>query len=272
MNIKLVAIDIDGTLINDKHQITPEVKDAVQQAKEQGIKIVIATGRPLPGVKDILDELNLNEEGDYVITYNGSLAQETATGKEHVRYGLSYDDYLEIDMLARKLNVHMHTTTSERIYTSNRDISPYTIHEAYLVKMPLSYRTQEEMTMDLDIAKIMFIDEPDYLKEVIAKIPEWFKEKYMTVQSSPFFYEILNKNAGKGAALRALAKELEIDMSETMAIGDEENDLTMLEAAGLAIAMGNATNPKVLAACDYQTASNNEHGVAKALWDFVLEK
>ena len=75
-SIKLVAVDIDGTLLNSKREITPEVAKAVQEAKSKGVKIVIATGRPIIGVQDLLEELKLNEEGDYVITFNGGLVQE----------------------------------------------------------------------------------------------------------------------------------------------------------------------------------------------------
>ncbi|SJZ74717.1 hypothetical protein SAMN02745116_01318 [Pilibacter termitis] len=271
MNIKLVTIDIDGTLITDNHVITEDVKRAIATAKEQGVKIVLATGRPLPGVVDYLKELNLNEVGDYVITYNGGLVQETATGKELARFGLTHEDYLEIDLLARKLNVHLHSITNERIYTSNRDISPYTVHEAYLVKMPVSYRTQEEMTKDLDIVKMMFIDDPEFLSEVIAKVPKEYNERYNLVQSSPFYYEILNKKASKGAALLALAEHLGIQASETMAIGDADNDLSMIEVAGIGVAMGNATE-NVVKASTVQTACNNESGVARAIEDYVLKK
>ncbi|MGC4431817.1 HAD-IIB family hydrolase, partial [Streptococcus suis] len=73
MSIKLVAVDIDGTLLNNKKEITPEVFAAVQEAKKQGVKVVIATGRPIAGVEDLLEELKLKDHGDYVITFNGGL-------------------------------------------------------------------------------------------------------------------------------------------------------------------------------------------------------
>ncbi|MDR0921092.1 MAG: sugar-phosphatase [Lactobacillales bacterium] len=269
MAIKLVAIDIDGTLITDTGEITQEVFQAIQEAKQQGVKIVITTGRPMPGVEKYLEELNLKDAGDYVITYNGGLVQETKTGKEFIRYTLTHDDYLEIDALARKLHVHLHTTTNDTIYTSNRDISPYTVHEAFLVNMPLAYRTQEEITEEFEIVKMMMIDEEEILTKVIHSIPDSFKEKFTTVRSAPYYFEILNKKASKGAALIALAEKLGIDISETMAIGDADNDLSMLEAAGTAVAMANATE-NVKAIADVHTTSNNDSGVAKAIWEVVL--
>src|SRR5699024_7282641 len=111
--------DIDGTLLNDRHELTAEVKQAVQQANEQGIRIVLCTGRPLPGVQAYLEELNLFSANDYVITYNGSLVQNTHSGEIIARYGMTIADFLDIEVLARKLGVHMHATNEEAIYTPN---------------------------------------------------------------------------------------------------------------------------------------------------------
>lgn len=91
---------------------------------------------------------------------------------------------------------------TKAIYTPNRDISAYTIHEASLVKMPLKYRTPEEMTPDMNIVKMMMIDEPEILDAAIARLPQTFRDKYTTVKSAPYYFEVLNKEASKGAALR----------------------------------------------------------------------
>lgn len=82
MSIKLIAVDIDGTLVNSQKEITPEVFSAIQDAKEAGVKVVIATGRPIAGVAKLLDDLQLRDQGDYVVTFNGALVQETDTGHE----------------------------------------------------------------------------------------------------------------------------------------------------------------------------------------------
>ena len=96
MSIKLVAVDIDGTLLTNDRKVTPEVFEAVQEAKKQGVKVIIATGRPIPGVQPLLNELNLREEGDYVITFNGGLVQDTSTGEniitEEFQKGYMYHD------------------------------------------------------------------------------------------------------------------------------------------------------------------------------------
>lgn len=269
MPITLVAVDIDGTLVNSQRQITPEVFQAVQDAKAAGVKVVITTGRPIAGVTHLLSDLNLDQAGDYVITFNGALVQETATGAELVKETLSYDDYLDLELLARKLGVHMHAITKDGIYTANRNIGKYTVHEAQLVNMPIFYRTPEEMA-DKEIVKIMFIDEPAILDEAIAQIPSQFADKYTLVKSQPFYLEVVKKTVSKGNAIKHLAEKLGIDMDDTMAIGDEENDRAMLEVVANPVVMANG-NPELKKIAKYITKSNDESGVAHAIREWVLK-
>lgn len=271
MSIKLIAIDIDGTLLNSERKVTPEVKAALKAAEAEGVKIVLCTGRPLTGVQDLLDELELYADNDYVITYNGSLVQNTKSKKIISQFGLSYEDYIEIEMAARQAGVHLHVETEDTMYTANRDISPYTIYEAFLVNMPLKYRTPEEMTSELSIIKMMMIDEPVILDAAIPTLPESLLEKFNVVKSAPFFLEVLNKAAHKGAAVEKLANHLGIRQEEVMAIGDNENDLTMIQYAGLGIAMENATE-NIKNHASAITASNDNHGVAEAIYEHVLAK
>ena len=269
MSIKLVAVDIDGTLLNNQKEITPQVFEAVQEAKAAGVKIVIATGRPIAGVEQLLAELKLNQAGNYVITFNGGLVQDTATGQELIRETLSYEDYLDLEFLSRKLQVHMHAITKDGIYTANRDIGKYTIYESNLVNMPVFYRTPEEMA-DKEIVKIMFIDEPDILDAAIAKLPAELQEKYTLVKSAPFYLEVVKKSVSKGAAVLHLAEKLGLSIEETMAIGDEENDRAMLEVVGNPVVMENGRE-ELKKIAKYITKSNDESGVAHAIREWVLK-
>lgn len=269
MGIKLVTIDVDGTLLNSQRLVTPEVKLAISQAKAQGVKIVMTTGRPYPGVIDLLRELSLTDVGDYVITYNGGMILAADTGTELKRMTLTYQDYLKIDDLATTLGCASHAVTEDRLFTSNYDVSPYTVEESFIAKVPMSFRTREEMQSEDAVIKMMLVGEADDLHHVISRIPPEFKNDYTTVSSAPNFFEMLNKKASKGQGLMQLAQILNIPLEETMAIGDAENDRSMLEVAGLAIAMGNAV-PEIVAVADYQTSTNDAHGVAVALEKFVL--
>lgn len=269
MSIKLVAVDIDGTLVTSDGRITTEVFDAVQEAKKAGVKVVITTGRPIAGVKTLLEELKLNEPGNYVVTFNGGLVQETSTGEELLVDSLAYEDYLDIESLANKLQVHSHAIDKDGIYTSNRNIGKYTVHESTLVSMPIYYRTPEELS-DKQFVKTMYIDEPEILDAAIQKIPEDFYHRFTIVKSRPFYLELLNKTASKGLAIKHMAEKLGISMDETMAIGDEENDRSMLEVVGHPVVMENG-NPELKKIAKHITKSNDESGVAYAIRKWVLQ-
>ena len=268
MSIKLIAIDIDGTLVDPEFKITPEVKAAITEAREQGVKIVLCTGRPFPGVKRYIKELDLDQDEDYVITYNGSLVLSTATNEVLVSHTLDYSDFVRINELADKFNVHTHGIDNEAIYTANKDISIFTTRESFITTMPIRYRSLAELPEDKLFTKIMFIDQPELLDILIPAIPAQFHEDYVIVRSEPHFLEVLNKDAGKASALAELAALLNIDAENIMAIGDNENDLSMIEYAGVGVAMGNAVD-KVKEAADFITKSNAESGVAHAIRTYL---
>ena len=267
--IKLVAIDIDGTLLNDQHEVTDEVKTALHAAKEKGVKVVLCTGRPIGGVKQYLEALNLTQDGDYVIAYNGALVQNAHTKEVVSELTLEYKDLQTVYEISKELGSPMHYFDSANLYSPNRRISEYTVLESYLTTVPLSYMSVEEAPKDIVIPKMMFIDEPKKLDEIIAQIPEKMKEEYMLVKSAPFFLEILNPNVSKGNAVKLLSETLGIKQEEVMAIGDNGNDVTMVSYAGCGVAMENAI-PELKDVADHITASNNDHGVAKAIDQFIL--
>lgn len=269
MSIKLVAIDIDGTLLNSQQEITSEVFSAIQDAKKAGIKIVIATGRPISGVRAILDQLNLTEPGDYVITFNGGLVQDAATGEDIVKDTLTYDDYLDIELAARRLHLPMHASTKKGIYTANRNIGKYTVYESMLVSAPIFYRTPEEMEQE-EIIKAMMVDEPEILDATIPLLPTSLTEKYTVAKSAPFYLEITPKTVNKGQAIIHLAEKLGLTMDQTMAIGDQENDRSMLKVVGAPVVMENG-NSELKKIAKYITKSNDESGVAHALREWVLK-
>lgn len=264
MSIKLVAIDIDGTLLNSHHQVTKNTIDIIKQKRKEGLRIVLASGRPLIGMNTYINSLGLTSKDDYIISYNGALALNSGTKETFVRHTLNYEELIEFHQLSQKLNVHSHFVDSKAIYTSNKDISPYTIHEAFLTKMPLFYKEIEEVSPTESISKYMIIDHEEIIDYAMKEIPQWYYERYNIVRSTGFFLEFLNKEASKGLTLKNLSDKLGIQQSEVMAIGDNENDISMLEYAGVGVAMGNATETTKKYA-DRITLTNDEEGVAHAL-------
>lgn len=268
---KLIAIDMDGTLLNDQHEITTEVRETLLEARSKGSHIVLCTGRPIGGVYRYLEELGLQDEGDYVIAYNGALVQDSHTGRVVSELSLTYENLEELYDVSRELQTPMHFFDAEQVYTPNKDISRYTIVEAYLTQLPLSYREVKDMPRDTLFPKVMYIHDPEKLSEVISSVPEALKQKYTMVQSAPYFFEILHPEASKGNAVQQLAETLGIGRDEVMCIGDNGNDLSMIQYAGCGVAMENAI-PVIKEHADYETRSNNAHGVADAIQKLVLAK
>lgn len=268
---KLLAIDIDGTLFNDRKEITQEVNEAIQVAKAKGVKVVICTGRPMGGVRPVIEELRLTDEDEYVITYNGALVQNTHTDEIVAENSLTTSDLRVLYDLSEQVQSPMHFFDSERVYTPNKDINKYTVYESHANQVPLHYRQIEEISKDTLIPKVMFIEEPERLTNIIAAIPKSFREKYTMVQSTPYFLEILHPSVNKGNAVKHLAEKLSIKQEEIICIGDGDNDFEMVKYAGCGVAMANAVE-SVKEVAEFLTLSNNENGVAYAIEKLILEK
>jgi Cof subfamily protein (haloacid dehalogenase superfamily) len=272
MSIKLVAIDIDGTLINDQREITPRTVEAIKAASKQGVKIVLCTGRPMTGVQAYLDQLGLNDADDqYVISFNGALAQSTS-GNVLVNYTMSFDDYADWQSYCIKEGVKSQIETRDFIYTINRDLSPYTIYESDLVSMPIRYRTLDELSRTQDqyiIAKAMMVDKKARIDQAWKDLPKDMTDRFSIVRSEDFYLEFMNKQASKGNALHVLSQELGIKQDEVMALGNAQNDDSMIEYAGLGVAMGNSI-PETIKIADVTTDDNNHDGVGTAIEKYVL--
>lgn len=269
MAIKLIAIDMDGTLLNAKHEITPAVRQAISAARESGVIVALATGRPFIGVQRYLQELDLLSEGQYCLTNNGALVQRTHNGECISQTTLGFEDYRYLEALSRRLDVHFHALDFDTLYTANRDISPYTVHEAYLTGMPFKFRRVEEMDPDLRFPKVMMIDHAAKLDRAISQIPQEAFDRYTIMKSADYYLELLNKQANKGTGVASLAQHLNIKPEEVMAIGDQANDLAMIKFAGLGVAMGNAID-ELKAVSRFVTTTNQEEGVAVAIRHWVL--
>lgn len=269
---KLIALDIDGTLLNSDKKITPKVFDSIQEAKKNGTKVVLSTGRPLPGVTPLLEELNLTDYGDYVICFNGAVVQEVKTKRVITDIEMELDDFKSIyNDVCKKHNSKIHISTPTNLITPFKTPSKYTMLESELCNIPIVYKSENDISDDIKFCKIMIIDDPEKLEEIIPQIPKELFEKYTIVRSAPFFLEFLNKKANKGAALKSLCESINIPIEKTIAVGDEENDQHMIKLAGLGVAMGNARD-SIKEISDYITDTNNEHGVAKVINKFILNK
>lgn len=264
---KLIALDMDGTLLNEEKQISPANYEAIQQARENGVKVVLASGRPLVGFKRYLEELNLISENEYAVAFNGALVQSSEGNEIISKTTLTVEDYKYLYELSKELKVNIHALT-ESMVISPKD-NKYTRLEAEMNHISSEIIAVEDVAENTTIVKVMFIDEPELIEEIMEKIPEEVRNTYTIVRSAPFFLEFLHKSVNKGAGVAALAEKLNIKQEEVICIGDAGNDIHMIKYAGLGVAMGNAF-PEVKKAANFITKTNEQDGVAHIINKFIL--
>lgn len=268
--IKLIAIDLDGTLLSSNGSVSHDNIMALKEARNKGVSIVLCTGRPYFAMEHLCDEIDLKSDEDYIITFNGGQVQKAATGEVIKAFTLSLDELTEWTQLARQLRVPLNIIDDSFVYYTQD--SHQTIQSEYLSERPHLPSKQIKHITQFDADKVfnkfVICIESTCLDEVIQQIPEKFYQRYSIFKSRDNLLEIVHKKVTKGNILKELASSLNIKAEQVMAIGDQENDLSMLEYAGVAVAMGNAID-KVKHIADFITDSNDHHGVAKAIQHYI---
>lgn len=267
---KLIALDMDDTLLTTDKRISERNKYAIKEAEAKGVKIVLASGRPLVGLTKHLEELELLKDEDYVLSFNGGLVQNTKTQKIISKLPLKGSDLKYIYKISKELNINIHAfSANEGLITPQ--ISKYTEHEAEINGIDINIKDFNKIDDNEDIIKVMMIDPQDILDPAIEKLPNDVYEKYSVFKSSPFFLEFTHKEVDKGLGLKKLGEYLGIKREEIIACGDAGNDLSMVKYAGLGVAMENATL-EVKEAADFITKSNDEDGIAYVIEKFILNE
>ncbi len=206
---KLIALDMDGTLLNNKKTISRENKEAIKAAISKGSKVVLATGRPLKGIEKYLEELDLINNGDYAIAFNGALVQETKTGKVLYENNMTKEDLKILYKLSKELDVDIHFLTIGECYTPKFNV--YSQIETTLNNIPLNIIDFDNIPEDLKIIKIMFVGSEEKITEIIKLVPKELQEKYNVVRTASIYLEFLNKDTSKGYGIEKLCNILNID-------------------------------------------------------------
>lgn len=262
---KLLAIDMDGTLLNSNREVSKENKDAIKNAIEKGVKVVITSGRSLKGLEKFLEEMNLRGENEYLIANNGGTIYKT-DDFECINYkGLSNEDLIESYKLSLNTGLQM------MAYTHNDCVAP---EENEFTRFEKEFVGTEVKIIDCDlvkddITKILFAQKEENLEKIIKEMPKEYYDKYHVVKTMPTVLEVMNKECNKGYGVKKLADHLGINRDEIICIGDQANDVEMIEYAGLGVAMGNAIE-EVKSIANYVTDSNDNNGVAKVIEKFIL--
>lgn len=273
MRIKLIAIDIDGTLLDSKGNLSNKNKKAIQEAQELDIKIILFTGRPYHSAKEILDKLDLSDKNHLIVTNNGGLIQESKTGKIIHESTFTRAEILDVYQLSQKLKMPLNLIDSDYVYEPDQPIGFESIYTGgkSSEKNNLKFVDLDmgKLTKDFRVNQIIMSRPETELDAILPKIPENYFEKYNIYKSLSFILEFLPKDVDKGNSLDRIRAILALEKDEIMAIGDQENDLSLLEKAGLGIAMGNAVK-EVKETANYITKSNDRNGLAYAIRKFVL--
>ncbi|WP_435237611.1 Cof-type HAD-IIB family hydrolase [Psychromonas sp. PT13] len=265
---KLVALDMDGTLLNSEKQLTPRVRAAISAAKKQGVKVVLASGRPYEGMISTIKELELDGIEDYALPYNASLILKVACGTIVSRAILTGQDAINLYQISKQLQVNILAySTSRGLITPRKN--KYTDYEAELNGITSSEFDFDQLTENEDIIKVMLVDEPELLTEAIKKLSKTLHNDYSIARSLPCFYEFTNKNSNKGKGMEALTAHLGLTPEQIICVGDAGNDLEMIQFAGLGVAMENALD-EVKAHANYITKSNDQDGVAHVFEKYIL--
>ncbi len=263
MDYELIAMDLDGTLNNDQKAIDLPTLKALMTAQQKGIRLALASARPLPGLFKDRDALRLQDHGGFLMAYNGGAIVDAATGELLSTHPMNMGDAKKVLRALEMLPVTPILDDGKIFYVTDKN--GYKVdYECRNNRMTCVEVPNLAGQLDFAPFKLLMSVDPSIIKHVQKKIAALLPENLTVVQTAAFYLEVIPKAVNKGDGLRSICLHLGIDPSHAIAFGDSENDIPMLKAAGLGIAMQNA-DARVQAAADRVTLSNNENGIAKAL-------
>lgn len=277
LNIKTIALDLDGTLLDNEHNIQPKTKKALIKLHNEGVKIILASGRPVLAMLKYAKELELDKNNGIIISNNGAIAYDVANNKLIYETPLSKELVYEVLDYVENKKIYPMINRDEYMYVE--DVYNAVVDTGNLGKGRINviewearnggFLLQEVKSLknfvDFNINKILTIMEPKYLDDAKAEITEKFKDKLYVAQTSPFFLEYMSLGVSKANALEKLG----IKSETLLSFGDSSNDKEMVEYAKYGVAMGNGKE-EVKDAAVYVTDDNNNEGIFKALKHFGL--
>lgn len=262
MKYKFIAVDMDGTLLNSNGIITGNTVEGIRHLVSQGIIFTISTGRPIQGVEKYNSLLHLKGP---IITYNGAMIVDAETHETLFERGLLRDDAIKIYELGLYYDTTMCIWAGNQLYGNRLDSRIHDYKKLSGIE-PIKIDCIEEI-LDLGVTKILWYDEEDVIEGIMRELStEMFSEvTYCT--SKPTFLEFFNRKVSKSEAMSQIGLMYNISSKEMIAIGDGLNDLSMIQYAGVGIAMDNADR-EVKENAQYITSSNDDEGVLKAIKRF----
>ncbi|EHJ57316.1 cof-like hydrolase [Streptococcus urinalis FB127-CNA-2] len=270
-DIKLLALDLDGTLFTTEKTVSDENKEALQKAREKGVKVVITTGRPLKAIGNLLEELDLISENDYSITFNGGLVQRN-TGDILDKSSLSREQLADLHTMLDNTGLPTDILSDGIVYSIPSGDRKSQYHMANPLLTFVEVENFEQVPKDIVYNKVVTVTDADFLDKQIAQLPEWLFENFEAYKSRDIIFELMPKGVHKAFGLNLLCNHLGFEASQVMAMGDEANDLSMLAWAGLGVAMANGVDIAKKTAKAVTTKTNDQSGVAEAVKRYILDE
>ncbi|WP_414054886.1 Cof-type HAD-IIB family hydrolase [Macrococcus equi] len=266
LQYKMIVLDMDDTLLTSENVILSSTKDVLIKAQQQGIKVVLASGRPTGGMLEAAQEIQLANFGSYILSYNGAVVINVATGEVIDSTYVSKSSFDKVYDYLKARDVFVLTYVDNTIVYEGTHKYMNVEHE--LTGLPMQSVENLKTYVTAAVPKLMGVDDIDKISQMNQEIGGSFNEDIHATTSKPFFLEFINKDVSKGKVLKQLADKLNIEPSEIIAFGDSNNDKDMLEFAGLGVAMGNA-NENIKAIADVITEDHNNDGIANIVKQYI---
>jgi Cof subfamily protein (haloacid dehalogenase superfamily) len=263
--IRLIALDLDGTLVGSDLTIRPRVRDALVKARAQGVAITIVTGRMFAAAKPYA--LDLGVTGP-VCCYQGAAIYDVASGAILQMTPVRQDVTRQVLAWAQERGIHAQCYADDTLYV--QQINSFSKRYTDLARVDAHVvPSLGTMFADKPTIKIVLVDDADKASAYLDELEPMLGDRAYLTRSHPDFVEILDPNVNKGVALAFVAGKYDATLAETLAVGDAWNDLPLLKAAGIGVAMGSGP-PELLSQADAVVADVAHDGVAEAVERFVL--
>lgn len=269
MKYKLLVLDVDGTLLNDEREISKRTLAALLKVQQMGVRIVLASGRPTYGLMPLAKTLELGNYGGFVLSYNGCQIIKAQNGEILFERRINPEMLPYLEKKARKNGFAIFTYHDDTLITDSPD-NEYIKNEALLNNLKIIREDEFSTAIDFAPCKCMLVSDKE--KALIGLEQHWEKRLAGTLdafRSEPYFLEVVPCGVNKANTLGALLEHLGVTREEVIAVGDGVCDVTMLQLAGMGVAMGHSQD-SVKVCADYVTTSNEEDGVALAVEKLIL--
>ena len=261
---QLAAFDLDGTLLNNNHDVSSENHHALQKLIKNGVLVILVSGRMHQSMKPISDRIGLDNP---IVSYNGGMVKHTTTGEVFHHTPVPAEHAMAIVKDCKEQNLHLNYCLNDELYVSEKN----EWSELYEARTGVPATPVGDL-MKLEgetPTKLLIIHPPENLQAILSRFRTNYAKKLYVTQTQPEYIEFMNPHVSKGRALIALVNRLNIPIEQTVAFGDSYNDESLIKTAGFGIAMENAVQP-IKNCADYITLSNEAHGVAKAIEKIIL--